>query len=105
MTASAAHDAPDTVPATTPGRTPVWWRGGYMLLFLAAFYVAQIVQALVALVQFLALLAFGRVNPHLAGFGAGLAAWLAQVSRFLTGASERRPWPFAAWPEGKAEAR
>jgi len=79
-------------------RKSVWKRGAFMLLFLAAFGIAQGVQALTALVQFVTLLVTGKPNEFLADFGRGLAMWLAETSGFLTCVTERMPFPFAPWP-------
>lgn len=79
-------------------RRPVWKRGAFMLLFLVAFSVAQGVQGLVAVVQFVSLLVSGRANEYLADFGRGLAMWLAETSGFLTCVTDRMPFPFAPWP-------
>jgi len=79
-------------------RRPIWIRGGFMVLFLVAFSIAQTLQAAIALVQFGALIITGRHNAYLAEFGRGLALWLAESSAFLTCASERRPFPFSPWP-------
>jgi len=79
-------------------RRAVWLRGGYMLLFLVAFGIAQSLLALISVVQFVTLLIAGRANDYLADFGRGLAMWLAETCGFLTCATERRPFPFAPWP-------
>lgn len=79
-------------------RKPIWIRGAFMLLFLAAFSVAQGVQALIAVVQFVTLLVTGKPNEFLADTGRGLAMWLAEASGFLTCVTERKPFPFAPWP-------
>ncbi|MEM6676414.1 MAG: DUF4389 domain-containing protein [Pseudomonadota bacterium] len=76
-----------------------WWRGGYMLLFVIAFSLAQSLHTLLAIVQWLALMIFGKPNQHLTDFGAGLAEWTRQTSRFLTCVADERPWPFAPWPK------
>ncbi|MEL6266619.1 MAG: DUF4389 domain-containing protein [Pseudomonadota bacterium] len=76
-----------------------WMRGGYMLLFVVAFSLVQSLHTLFAVVQFLALLIFGTPNRYLAEFGASLAEWTRETSRFLTCAADRRPWPFAPWPK------
>jgi hypothetical protein len=45
------------------------------------------------------LLVTGGRNVHLAAFGASLSAWASQVVRFVSCASEERPFPWAPWPK------
>ncbi|MEL6766459.1 MAG: DUF4389 domain-containing protein [Pseudomonadota bacterium] len=78
-----------------------WWRGGYMLLFVIAFSLAQSLHTLIAAVQFLALVIFGAPNAQLSAFGASLAEWTRETSRFLTCADDEKPWPFRPWPEAR----
>ena len=85
-------------------RGETWIRGLYMLLFGAAFYVAELVLAAVAIFQFLARLITGGVNRRLQAFGANLASWLREVTAFLTYASEDKPFPIGPWP-GSDEPR
>ncbi len=81
-----------------PGTAPqgsVWMRGLMMLIVAAMFCVAQSVLGLLTLVQFiLMVIAKGRPNPQIAGFGKVLAAWLAKAARFQTAESDVKPWPF-----------
>ena len=79
-------------------RKAVWKRGAFMLFFLVAFSLAQSLQALIAVVQFVTLLVTGRHNEYIADFGRSLAMWLAETSGFLTCATERKPFPWAPWP-------
>ncbi|MEM6357346.1 MAG: DUF4389 domain-containing protein [Pseudomonadota bacterium] len=83
-------------------RTARWWRGGYMLLFVIAFSLAQSLHTLIAVVQFLALIVFGEPNRHLRDFGASLAEWTRETSRFLTCADDRKPWPLRPWPSPRS---
>lgn len=80
------------------GDSAVWMRGLYMLLLALAFGVAQTLLCVTAVVQFLWLLFTGEVNGQLAKFGSSLSRWFADTARFLTGASEVKPFPWAAWP-------
>ena len=92
-------DAPAREERDRGGRTAIWWRAGYMLLFAVAFSVAQTLHTLIAVVQVLALLVWREPNRHLAEFGASLAEWVRETSAFLTCAADRRPWPFSPWPK------
>jgi Domain of unknown function (DUF4389) len=92
----------DDLKANVSARS-TWLRALYMILFGVAFYLAELVLAAVAVVQFLfALFAGHRLEP-LAAFGAQLAVWLGQVVSFLTFASEAKPFPFTAWPDARPD--
>ena len=78
----------------------VWKRGLFMLLFAAAFSIGHVILNALAVVQFLWLLFSGQPNRHLAGFGRPLAAWLGAAARFLSCASEEKPFPLQPWPAG-----
>jgi hypothetical protein len=92
-----------TVPATEQrkssfGDTAIWMRGLYMLLLVLAFGVAQTLLCVTAIAQFLWLLFSGEANSQLTQFGNSLSRWLSDAARFLTCASEAKPFPWAAWP-------
>jgi hypothetical protein len=69
-----------------------------MLLLAIGFSAGHVVLNALAVVQFLWLLLSGEPNRFLSGFGASLAAWLADTGRFMTCASEEKPFPFRPWP-------
>jgi hypothetical protein len=75
-----------------------WTRGLFMLLFLIAFHIAQWLLTLVTVVQFVWLLAAGEPNRFLQGFGGSLSAWLAEAARFMTCATDEKPFPWRPWP-------
>jgi Domain of unknown function (DUF4389) len=85
--------APDGKPTTRD----VWMRGLFMLLFIMGFTVGQWLLNLLAIVQFLWLLFAREHNQFIAGFGNSLANWLAEVARFLTCATEDKPFPWRPW--------
>ena len=60
----------------------VWMRGLYMLLRVLAFGVAPTLLGV----------------PAIAQFGNSLARWLADAARYLTCASDAKPFPWAPWP-------
>ncbi|MGF1447484.1 MAG: DUF4389 domain-containing protein [Pikeienuella sp.] len=86
-------------PGTSPSRRPIWIRGGICLAFLVALSLAQTLLTLLTIVQFAFLLVSGAPNEHLVRFGRGLAIWLAEVTGFLTAATDARPFPFSPWPD------
>jgi len=97
-----------TDPGEAPGPAPpppgedrgaVWRRGGVALILLIAADLGLCVVWLIAVVQFGWMLATGESNANLTRFGASLAAWIAEVVRFVSCASEDRPFPWAPWPK------
>ena len=79
-------------------RTAVWWRGLYMLVLMLAFGVSQSLLGLTAIVQFLWLLINQEPNRFLVRFGKSLSQWMAGTARFLTCATEDKPFPWSDWP-------
>jgi hypothetical protein len=79
-------------------RSEIWRRGLIMLIFLFCFSFGEGLLVLIAVAQFIWLAKDGRRNEFLAAFGGSLACWLADAARFLTGASENKPFPWAPWP-------
>ena len=85
-------------PDDKPTARDVWMRGLFMLILIIGFAVGQWLLNLLALVQFLWLLVARAPNEFLARFGNSLAIWLAEVGRFLTCATDDKPFPWRAWP-------
>ena len=85
-------------PDGKPTSRDVWMRGLFMLLFIIGFTVGQWLLNLLAIVQFLWLLFARERNQFIAGFGNSLANWLAAVARFLTCATEDKPFPLSGLP-------
>lgn len=77
--------------------TSVWSRGLWMLVLAFLFGVGEFILLVAAVLQFFWML-FGKAkNEPIASFGKDLAAWLSDVAKFQTGASEQKPFPFQAW--------
>lgn len=74
----------------------------WMLVFLVAWHVAELVLAVVVLVQLGYRLVYGSPNGSLMSFGDSLSQFLAQIGRFGTFHSDQKPWPFADWPAPRA---
>ena len=85
-------------PDDKPTMRDVWMRGLFMLLFVIGFTLGQWLVNLLAIIQFLWLLFAREPNHFIAGFGNSLAFWLGEVGRFLTCASDEKPFPWTAWP-------
>src|SRR5262245_58007861 len=76
----------------------VWMSGLFMLLFMIAFAFVVLVFNFIAIVQFIWLLVSLERNQLVARFGTSLSAWLAEVGRFLTCATDDKPFPWRMWP-------
>jgi hypothetical protein len=80
-----------------------WIHLGYLVLFSIVFYTSMWVVFLVSLFQFLAQLFSGTSFSGLREFGENLGTYQAQLSRYLSFASDEKPFPFAAFPSKTAE--
>jgi hypothetical protein len=89
-------------PYDKPTTRDVWLRGLFMLLFMMGFTIGQWLLNLLAIVQFIWLLAARERNQFIARFGNSLSVWLAEVGRFLTCVIEDKPFPWAPWPNATA---
>lgn len=75
-----------------------WLRFVYLVVFGLAFYLSIVLTFATSIFQFLAKLFGGNSFAGLAEFGSNLATYQAQVTRFLTFASDDKPFPFAPFP-------
>jgi hypothetical protein len=80
-----------------------WQRILYMILFVIAYSIAEIVLTVVVIVQAVIVLFTDKKNPKLLAFGGQLAAYVYQLFRFLTYNSEKMPFPFGDWPEAEVK--
>ncbi|OKY27313.1 MULTISPECIES: DUF4389 domain-containing protein [Thalassotalea] len=82
-----------------------WLRGLFMLLFgfIAGF--TRFIITLIAIFQFLSLLATGRGNTHLKSFGESLNNYIYHINQFLTLNTDKYPFPLSSWPEEKPHYR
>jgi Domain of unknown function (DUF4389) len=78
----------------------LWLRALKMLLLFIAFYLAAWVLVAVALLQLGFAIFSDAPNPRLQGFGRSVGRYLAQISAFVTFATETVPFPFSDWPPG-----
>ena len=80
-----------------------WLRLVFMLIFAAILQVASIVMWLLVIAQFVFSLVTGEDNKNLRTFGHGLSCYIFETLKFLTYASEDKPFPFADWPHVQEE--
>ena len=80
-----------------------WLRLLYTLLFAVAWQVVELLLGVILVVQILFRLFTGKPQPELAGLGNSLSQYVWQMGRYVTGASDLKPWPFIEWPAADAE--
>ncbi|MDH4247049.1 MAG: DUF4389 domain-containing protein [Deltaproteobacteria bacterium] len=74
-------------------------KGLLLLLFIVLFDLVEIVVVMVAVVQYIMLLATGNTMPQLRELGLSLGRYLKEIVAYLTFESDEKPYPFAPWPE------
>jgi hypothetical protein len=75
-----------------------WMRFVYLVVFGVAFYLSILLTFAASVFQFLAKLFSGSAFVGVAEFGDNLATYQGQVTRYLTFASDDKPFPFAPFP-------
>lgn len=75
-----------------------WLRLVFMLLFAAVLQIASICMWMLVIVQFLFSLFTGQDNPNLRKLGHEFSIYIFDTLKFLTYASEEKPFPFSDWP-------
>lgn len=85
------------------GSADFWLRLFYTLLLALAWQVTELLLIAVVILQIGYRLFTGRADARLADFGSSLSAYAAQIGRYVTCASEQKPWPFMEWPVGSAQ--
>lgn len=78
-----------------------WLRFVYLVVFGVAFYLSILLTFATSIFQFLAKLFSGSHFAGLSEFGDNLASYQSQVTRYLTFASDDKPFPFAPFPGNK----
>ena len=77
----------------------VWVRALYMVFFVVAYGVAELVLSLVVLFQFGTILITGSANEPLLRFGHNLSQYVYQILQFQTFNTEDKAFPFSDWPD------
>ena len=80
-------------------RRGIWLRLVFMLVLGVAFYLAEFIIFTVTAFQFLCSLFSGQPNRRLMPLSRSLARYLQEITVYWTFATERKPFPFAAWPD------
>jgi hypothetical protein len=76
-----------------------WLRLVFMLLFAAVLQLASICMWILVIVQFAFSLITGQDNSSLRKLGHELSIYIFDTLKFLTYASEEKPFPFSDWPQ------
>jgi hypothetical protein len=76
-----------------------WLRLLFMLVFAAVLQIASIIMWVLVIAQFIFSLMTGEDNLQLRKFGHSLSVYIFDILKFLTYASEEKPFPFADWPK------
>jgi hypothetical protein len=80
-----------------------WLRLIYTLLLALAWQITELLLVAVTILQLVFKLISGEPNPRLTGFGNSLSQYAWQIGRFVTFASDQKPWPFMEWPDPEAQ--
>ncbi|WP_407291014.1 DUF4389 domain-containing protein [Stutzerimonas zhaodongensis] len=73
-------------------------RAIWMLVFFFVWQLAEIALLVVVVAQLIMRAVNGRPNESLQGFGDSLSQYVAQIGRFGTFNTDRKPWPLSEWP-------
>lgn len=84
-------------------RTETWKRIAFMLLFIAAIYIVAVLMVVLILAQVLFQLVTGSDNAQLRRVCSELTVYMSQILSYLSYNSDRRPFPFAPFPQAGAE--
>jgi Domain of unknown function (DUF4389) len=75
-----------------------WLKFVYLVIFGIAFYLSVLIAFPISIFQFLAKLFSGSAFAGLSDFGENIATYQSQVTRYMTFASDEKPFPFAPFP-------
>lgn len=83
---------------TNAERQSLIMRAIWMLIFFFVWQLAEVVLLVVVVAQLVMRVLNGRANESLRGFGDSLSQYVAQIGRFATFNTDRKPWPMSDWP-------
>lgn len=76
-------------------------RAIWMLVFFFVWQLAELVLLVVVVAQLVLRAVNGRANESLQGLGDSLSQYVAQIGRFGTFNTDRKPWPMSDWPKAR----
>ncbi|MDQ7016775.1 MAG: DUF4389 domain-containing protein [Gammaproteobacteria bacterium] len=82
-----------------------WQRFMYMIAFAFVLQTGGLILMGIVIFQFIKYLLNGEPQARLSQFSESLAIYVYQVVRFLTFASDDKPFPFAPWPSQESELK
>lgn len=74
-----------------------WMRLIYIVIFAIAFNIAELLIAIITVVQFFSVLFTKAPNTRLKQFGGDLGVYIRDVVRFLTYQTDQMPYPVSDW--------
>lgn len=83
---------------STGERESLALRAIWMLVFFFVWQLAELVLLVVVVVQMIQRCISGKPNQAMQEFGDSLSQYIAQIGRFGTFNTERKPWPLSDWP-------
>ncbi len=82
------------------GRSDVWMRILYMLLFVVVYSVVEVIVIAATVFQLGFVLVSGDRNARLQNFNESLSRYVYDVLRFIMFVSDSKPFPFTDWHRG-----
>lgn len=80
-------------------------RAIWMLIFFFVWQIAELVLLVVVVVQLVLQAVKGKPNEALLELGDSLSQYVAQIGRFGTLNTDRKPWPMSDWPKPRPSDR
>ncbi|WP_181297386.1 DUF4389 domain-containing protein [Pseudomonas sp. Q2-TVG4-2] len=80
-------------------------RAIWMLVFFFVWQVAELVLLVVVVAQLVLHAVNGKANESLQRLGDSLSQYVAQIGRFGTFNTDRKPWPMSDWPKPRPADR
>lgn len=74
-------------------------RALWMLVFFFVWQVAELVLLIIVVAQLVLHAVNGKANVSLQELGDSLSQYVAQIGRFGTFNTDRKPWPMSDWPK------
>lgn len=80
-------------------------RAVWMLVFFFVWQLAELVLLVIVVAQLVLQAVKGRPNEALLELGDSLSQYVAQIGRFGTFNTDRKPWPLSDWPKPRPADR
>ena len=80
-------------------------RALWMLVFFFVWQLAELVLLVIVVAQLVLQAVNGKANDRLLELGDSLSQYVAQIGRFGTFNTDRKPWPMSDWPKPRPADR